>query len=128
MAQSGDPKGDGSGGSDLPDLAAEFSSLPHVRGTVSAARKREPDTANSQFFIMFAPRLTFDHNYTVFGRVVAGMQWVDQIQRGEPPSNPTRILHAYIAADDPPPYAPPPKVELPPGEKEVVLPPGPSGP
>ncbi|NML06522.1 peptidylprolyl isomerase [Sphingomonas sp. G-3-2-10] len=125
MAQSGDPKGNGTGGSDLPDLPAEFNNLPHVRGAVSAARTKEPDTANSQFFIMFGPRLAFDHNYTVFGRVSSGMEWVDKIERGEPPVNPTRIVHAYIAADNPPPYAnapAPARTALPAGETEVTLP------
>ncbi len=117
MAQGGDPKGDGSGESDMPDVPAEFSNLPHVRGTVSAARLGAPenatpeqiktaeDSANSQFFIMFAPRLGFDHDYTVFGRVISGMEWVDKIERGEPPANPTRIVHAWIQSDNPPPYA-----------------------
>ncbi|HEY0413935.1 MAG TPA: peptidylprolyl isomerase, partial [Allosphingosinicella sp.] len=67
MAQGGDPKGDGTGGSDLPDLAAEFNGLPHVRGAVSAARTENPNTANSQFFIMLAPKLSLDGQYTVFG-------------------------------------------------------------
>jgi len=135
MAQSGDPKGNGTGGSTLPDVPAEFSRLPHVRGTVSAARKgaREnataeerkaaEDSANSQFFIMFSPHLTFDQNYTVFGRVVGGMEWVDKIQRGEPPRNPTRIVHAYILSDNPPAYqAASTAVALPAGEEEVTLP------
>lgn len=135
MAQSGDPKGDGSGGSDLPDLPAEFSYLPHVRGAVSAARQGAPEeatpeqkkaaqnTANSQFFIMFTPRLSLDKDYSVFGRVIGGMEYVDSIPRGEPPANPARVLHAYIAADNPPPYqAPAPAAALPAGEKEVTLP------
>jgi peptidylprolyl isomerase len=104
MAQSGDPKGDGTGGSDLPDVPAEFNNLPHVRGAVSAARSQDVNSANSQFFIMFGAHLGFDHNYTVFGRVTQGIQWVDKIERGEPPERPTRILHAYIQADNPPPY------------------------
>ncbi|MHA6720144.1 peptidylprolyl isomerase [Sphingomonas sp. RS6] len=118
IAQGGDPKGDGTGDSDLPNVPAEFSSLPHVRGTVSAARRGAPDnatpeqkteaenSANSQFFIMLQPKLAFDNDYTVFGRVVSGMQWVDRIERGEPPQNPTVIIHAYIESDNPPPYAP----------------------
>jgi len=123
MAQGGDPTGTGGGGSKLPNLPAEFNSLPHVRGTVSAARTQLPDTANSQFFIMFAPKLTFDQNYTVFGRVIAGMQWVDAIERGEPPMRPTRIVHAYVQADNPPPYEnTAAKPALPPGETEVTLP------
>lgn len=108
MAQTGDPKGDGTGGSDLPDLKAEFNYLPHVRGAVSAARTAaNVDSANSQFFILFQPTLKLDKDYTVFGRVIEGMAYVDAIERGEPPVNPTTILHAYIAADGPPSYAPP---------------------
>lgn len=124
MAQGGDPTGTGTGESDLPDVPAEFNNLPHVRGAVSAARTQDPNSANSQFFIMFGPRLGFDQNYTVFGRVIEGMQWVDKIERGEPPANPTRILHAYIAADNPPPYqaAPVAAPALPEGETKVTLP------
>jgi cyclophilin family peptidyl-prolyl cis-trans isomerase len=103
MAQTGDPTGTGEGGSPLPDLAAEFNALPHVRGAVSAARTNEPNTANSQFFIMLAPRLTLDGKYSTFGRVVSGMQYVDAIQRGEPPANPTRVVRASIGADNVPP-------------------------
>ncbi|MEA3004100.1 MAG: hypothetical protein QOH81_2888 [Sphingomonadales bacterium] len=106
MAQGGDPKGDGSGGSDLPDLQAEFNGLPHVRGAVSAARTEQPNTANSQFFIMLSPHLTLDGQYTVFGRVIGGMAFVDQIEKGEPPSQPTRILQASIGADHLAPPAP----------------------
>lgn len=109
MAQGGDPKGDGTGGSTLPNLPAEFNYLPHVRGAVSAARADSNDSANSQFFIVFQPKLNLDKKYTVFGRVIDGMSNVDAIERGEPPANPSRILHAYIAADNPPAYlaAPP---------------------
>ncbi len=109
MAQTGDPKGTGEGGSELPDLTAEFNELPHVRGAVSMARTQEPNSANSQFFIMFQPLLRLDRTYTVLGRVVSGMQWVDAIERGEPPANPSRILQASIAADNkaPPAFAPP---------------------
>ena len=106
MAQGGDPKGDGTGGSDLPDVPAEFNNLPHVRGAVSAARSQDVNSANSQFFIMFGAHLGFDHNYTVFGRVTKGIEWVDKIERGEPPERPTKIIHAYIASDNPPAYAP----------------------
>jgi cyclophilin family peptidyl-prolyl cis-trans isomerase len=108
MAQTGDPKGDGTGGSTLPNLKAEFNFLPHVRGAVSAARAEAEDSANSQFFIVFQPRLSLDKKYTVFGRVLSGMQYVDAVARGEPPANPSKILHAYIAADHPPAYAPEP--------------------
>ena len=104
MAQGGDPKGDGTGGSTLPNVPAEFSTSPHVRGAVSAARAEDQNSANSQFFIVFLPKLSLDKKYTVFGRVFDGMQWVDKVERGEPPQNPTRIVHAYIAADNPPPY------------------------
>jgi cyclophilin family peptidyl-prolyl cis-trans isomerase len=109
MAQGGDPKGDGTGGSSLPDIKAEFNSLPHVRGAVAAARAEKPDSANSQFYIVFQPRFALDQKYTVFGRVLDGMAYVDAVARGEPPANPTRIVHAYIASDNPPPYqaAPP---------------------
>ena len=124
MAQGGDPKGDGTGGSTLPNLPAEFNYLPHVRGAVSAARAEEENSANSQFFIVFQPTLKIDKKYTVFGRVIDGMGLVDRIERGEPPQNPTRIVHAYIAADNPPAYvnAPPPApvaipATLPDGEK-----------
>ena len=103
MAQTGDPTGTGTGGSNLPDLAAEFSRLPHVRGTVSMARAQDPDSANSQFFIMFQPRLQLDQNYTAFGRVIRGMEYVDAIPRGEPPTNPARIVRASVEADNVPP-------------------------
>lgn len=103
MAQTGDPKGTGEGGSDLPDLKAEFNDLPHVRGAVSMARTGDPDSANSQFFIMFQPLLRLDRDYTVFGRVVDGMQWVDMIARGEPPANPSRILQASMGTEQKPP-------------------------
>ena len=98
MAQGGDPKGDGTGGSPLPDVQAEFNSLPHLRGTVSAARAEDPNSANSQFYIMFAPRVSLDGKYTVFGRVVSGMQYVDAIAPGEPPAEPTRIVRASLGA------------------------------
>ena len=109
MAQTGDPKGTGQGGSELPDLKAEFSKLPHLRGTVSMARTNEPDTANSQFFICFQPRFSLDNKYTVLGRVTSGMQFVDAIERGEPPASPSKVLQASIAADNiaPPAFAPP---------------------
>ena len=101
MAQGGDPKGDGTGGSDLPDLKAEFNDLPHVRGTMSMARAESPDSANSQFFIMLMPNLGLDGNYTPVGRVISGMQYVDAIEKGEPPANPTRIVKASLAAGAP---------------------------
>jgi peptidylprolyl isomerase len=102
MAQTGDPTGTGQGGSQLPDLKAEFNPVPHVRGSVSMARTNEPDTANSQFFIMFYPRFALDNKYTNFGRVIAGMDYVDAIVRGEPPQNPTRIVQASLASENKP--------------------------
>lgn len=107
MAQTGDPTGTGQGGSDLPDLEAEFNRMPHVRGSVSMARLgNNEDSANSQFFIVFYPRFSLDRNYTNFGRVISGMDAVDAIERGEPPANPTRILQATIAADNVPQMMP----------------------
>lgn len=103
MAQTGDPDGTGQGGSDLPDLKSEFNELPHVRGALSMARTDDPNSANSQFFIVFQPVLRLDRTYTVFGRVFSGMQWVDLIERGEPPQNPARILQASIGTDAKPP-------------------------
>jgi cyclophilin family peptidyl-prolyl cis-trans isomerase len=101
MAQTGDPTGTGQGQSELPDLTAEFNQMPHVRGSVSMARLgNDENSANSQFFIVFYPRFALDRNYTNFGRVIAGMDAVDAIERGEPPSNPTVILQASIAADN----------------------------
>lgn len=102
MAQTGDPKGTGLGGSPLPDLKAEFNAMPHLRGTVSMARAQSDDSANSQFFICFQPRFSLDKKYTVFGRVTAGMQYVDAIQRGEPPATPDKIVQASIGADNVP--------------------------
>jgi peptidylprolyl isomerase len=96
MAQGGDPKGTGEGGSELPDLKAEFTPIPFLRGTVGAARAQGDDTANSQFFIMFAPNSSLDNNYTVVGRVISGMDAVDRIAPGEPPPEPTKIVKATI--------------------------------
>ena len=96
MAQGGDPKGTGEGGSELPDLKAEFTAVPFLRGTLGAARASDPNSANSQFFIMFAPGPDLDNNYTVLGRVVAGMDVVDGIAVGEPPAEPTKIVRAYL--------------------------------
>jgi len=105
MAQTGDPTGTGSGGSTLPDLEAEFNSMPHLRGTISMARTNDPNSANSQFFIMFYPRFSLDRKYTVIGRVIRGMDVADRIARGEPPANPTKIVHASLQSDG---YGPPP--------------------
>ena len=117
MAQGGDPKGTGEGGSDLPDLKAEFNDLPHVRGTLAMARAASDDSANSQFYIMLAPNLTLDRKYTVVGRVYRGMGYVDGIAKGEPPEHPTRIVHAWIGAPpadaNTPPVADAPTVPAP---------------
>jgi peptidylprolyl isomerase len=96
MAQGGDPKGTGEGGSNLPNLKAEFTAVPFLRGMLGAARANSPDSANSQFFIMYAPHPELDNNYTVMGRVVAGMDAVDSIAQGEPPEQPTKIVRAYL--------------------------------
>ena len=101
MAQTGDPKGSGEGGSTLPNVKAEFNDMPHLRGTVAMARAESVDSANSQFFIVFLPVLRLDGKYTPFGRVVSGMQYVDLIERGEPPANPAKIIKAWIEADGP---------------------------
>jgi peptidylprolyl isomerase len=99
MAQSGDPTGTGRGGSDKPDLPAEFSNEPFVRGTLGMARTSDPNSANSQFFINFAATPHLNGQYTVWGRVVEGMEFVDQIAQGEPPANPDRIVKLQVASD-----------------------------
>ena len=115
MAQTGDPTGTGQGGSQLPDLKAEFNAYPHLRGTVSMARASSPDSANSQFFIMLLPRFSLDRKYTAFGRVIGGMEYVDAIAKGEPPANPAKILQASIEADGkaPPAALPPAEAKQP---------------
>lgn len=99
MAQTGDPTGTGMGGSKYPDLKAEFSSYTFNRGTVGAARSSDPDSANSQFFICYDGCGSLTGQYTVWGQVVSGMNFVDNITRGEPPANPDKIVKAQIAAD-----------------------------
>ena len=89
----------GTGGSDLPDLKAEFSKLPHDRGTLGAARSQNPNSANSQFFINFKDNHFLNGQYTVYGRVIEGMEHVDAITRGEPPANPDRMISVKVAAD-----------------------------
>jgi cyclophilin family peptidyl-prolyl cis-trans isomerase len=106
MAQTGDPTGTGAGGSKLPDIKAEFNNIPHVRGSVSMARADSPDSANSQFFIVYYPRFALDRKYTNFGRVIGGMDAVDNIAKGEPPASPTKIVHASMAAASAPAPAP----------------------
>lgn len=110
MAQTGDVQhGDmedgfnirmaGTGGSDKPDLSAEFSKLPHDRGTIGAARSANPNSANSQFFINFSDNNFLNGQYTVYGRVTSGMEHVDAITRGEPPAEPDRMISVKVAAD-----------------------------
>src|SRR6056297_1869417 len=110
MAQTGDVKHGnmeegfnlrmaGTGGSDLPNLKAEFSKLPHDRGTLGAARSQNPDSANSQFFVNFKDNHFLNRQYTVYGRVIDGMEHVDAITRGEPPADPDRMVSVKVAAD-----------------------------
>ena len=89
----------GTGGSELPDLKAEFSSIPHDKGTIGAARSQNPDSANSQFFINFQDNHFLNRQYTVYGRVIKGMEHVESITRGEPPANPDRMIRVMVAAD-----------------------------
>lgn len=110
MAQGGDPQGTGEGGSTLPNVQAEFNDLPHVRGAVAAARSEDEGSANSQFYIMLLPNLKLDNHYTVFGRVVSGMQYVDALHVGEPPADPSIVVHASMGTDN---FAPPPPGTLP---------------
>ncbi len=104
MAQTGDPRGDGTGGSSLPNVPAEFNPMPFERGTLGMARSQSPNSANSQFFIMFADGAFLNGNYTAFGRVVSGMEFVDQIKRGAKEANgavvdPDVIVKMQVAAD-----------------------------
>jgi peptidylprolyl isomerase len=96
MAQGGDPTGTGYHGSDLPNLKAEFSKEPHVRGVCSMARSQDPNSANSQFFIVFDDASFLDGQYTVWGEVESGMEHVDALPKGEPPSNPGKIVKATV--------------------------------
>jgi peptidylprolyl isomerase len=96
MAQGGDPTGRGTGGSDKPNLKAEFSKEPHVRGTASMARTQDPNSANSQFFICFEDARFLDGQYTVWGQVTEGMEHVDALPKGEPPRTPGKIVKASL--------------------------------
>ena len=97
MAQGGDPTGTGMGGSDKPDLKAEFNSEPHVRGICSMARSSNPNSGNSQFFIVFDDATFLDRQYTVWGEVIEGMEHVDALPKGEPPRSPGKIVKATVA-------------------------------
>lgn len=99
MAQTGDPTGTGMGGSDKPDLKAEFSNMSHVRGTCSMARSQNPNSANSQFFICFGDAAWLNRQYTVWGQVIEGMDNIDKIKRGEPVRDPDNIVSLRVAAD-----------------------------
>ena len=99
MEKGWDARRAGTGGSDLPDLPAEFSRLPHARGSIGAARSQNPNSANSQFFINFKDNDFLNGQYTVYGQVIEGMEHVDKITRGEPPANPDRIVSMKVAAD-----------------------------
>ena len=101
MAQTGDPLGTGAGGSKYPPLPAEFTPTPFERGTIGAARTNDPNSANSQFFICFTHTPFLNGQYTVWGQVTDGMQFVDQITKGEPPANPDVIVKMYLAAAAP---------------------------
>jgi cyclophilin family peptidyl-prolyl cis-trans isomerase len=96
MAQGGCPQGTGMGGSDKPDLKAEFNEEPHVRGVCSMARTNQPNSANSQFFICFDDATFLDRQYTVWGEVESGMEHVDALPKGEPPANPGKIVKATV--------------------------------
>ena len=99
MAQTGCPKGTGTGGSEYPNLKAEFNAEPHVRGVCSMARAQSNDSANSQFFIVFDDASFLDKKYTVWGKVIEGMDNVDKIKRGEPAQNPDKMVSMKVAAD-----------------------------
>lgn len=99
MAQTGDPTGTGMGGSDKPDLKAEFSNANHGRGACSMARSQNPNSANSQFFIVFDDAGFLNKQYTVWGQVIEGMENVDKIKRGEPVQDPDKIISMRVAAD-----------------------------
>jgi peptidylprolyl isomerase len=101
MAQTGDPTGTGSGGSGRGNVQAEFSRVPFDRGIVGAARAQSPNSADSQFFIMFRRNAGLDGQYTVWGQVISGMEFVDRIKRGEPPRNPDKMIRVQVAADVP---------------------------
>ena len=123
MAQGGDPKGTGTGSSELPDLKAEFTTIPYMRGIVAAARTEDPNSANCQFFIMFSPNVSLWGKYTVFGRVIQGMDAVDRIAVGEPPADPTKIVRASLGDASAVEAAP-----APPAPAPATLPPAPAVP
>nr|WP_167072991.1 peptidylprolyl isomerase [Sphingomonas vulcanisoli] len=124
MAQGGDPKGDGSGGSDLPNTPDEINDLPHFRGAMAMARTSAPNSGNSQFYIMLSANLQLDRGYTVVGRVIQGMKNADGIAQGEPPPVPTKMVRVYIGAPPADPSLPAPAIAGLPAAP-VTLPPKP---
>ncbi len=125
MAQGGDPKGDGSGGSDLPNTPDEINDLPHFRGAMAMARTSAPNSGNSQFYLMLSANLQLDRGYTVIGRVIQGMKNVDHIAQGEPPPVPTKMTRVYIGAPPADPNLPLPQAAgLP--STPITLPPKPT--
>jgi peptidylprolyl isomerase len=100
MAQTGDPTGTGTGSSKYPNLKQEFNAEPHTRGVMSMARSQNPDSANSQFFIVFDDAKFLDRQYTVWGKVIEGMENVDKIKRGEPVRDPDKMITVRVAADE----------------------------
>jgi peptidylprolyl isomerase len=99
MAQTGCPQGRGTGGSNHPNLPAEFNAEPHVRGVCSMARSSNPNSANSQFFIVFDDATFLDKQYTAWGKVIEGMENVDKLAKGEPPKSPDKMISVRVAAD-----------------------------
>ncbi len=89
----------GTGGSDLPNLKSEFTDIAHTKGILSAARSADPDSANSQFFINFNDNHFLNRQYTVYGRVISGMEFVDALEKGEPPASPDKMISVVVAAD-----------------------------
>lgn len=121
MAQGGDPKGTGSGSSTLPNITAEFSGLPHMRGVMAMARTPDDlNGGNSQFFIMLSAGMSLDKKYTIFGRVISGMQFVDGIAFGEPPEAPTRMVRVWLDGPLPAPPAAPAVTAEPVAESKPV--------
>jgi len=100
MAQTGDPTGTGTGKSDLPNIPGEFSKEKFLRGTVGMARGQDNDSANCQFFICFAPARYLEEQYTVWGEVISGMEFIDKVHRGEPPKDPDKIIKLRLAGDE----------------------------
>ena len=123
MAQTGDPTGTGTGGSDMPDIPAEFSDYNYIRGTVGMARTADPDSANSQFFICFTDTgcSFLKGQYTVVGQVTSGMEYIDKVAKGEPPAKPDKIVKMTVANDAPPATAAAPAAAAPEAEEKAKV-------